>query len=256
MQEKKKKSRTWVGYLLVCPAFLVMLAVVIIPICNSVLLSFQGEDGGLTWDNYLYFLTDDASIRNILFTLKVAVFTIVLALFISYALALYLRFPTSRVSRLVGHLYLLPRFVPSMVAVYAVINIVKDSGLINRISLLFEQNIKPGFLFDDKGIILVNLWFSIPFATMMLLAGLSGVSDSLVESARDAGASSRQIFTKLLLPLTFKDIMITGTFIFMSQIGAFTIPYLVGPNNPRCWAWPYFSSRAPMPTIQKRWPCL
>ena len=69
MQEKKKKSRTWVGYLLVCPAFLVMLAVVIIPICNSVLLSFQGEDGGLTWDNYLYFLTDDASIRNILFTL-------------------------------------------------------------------------------------------------------------------------------------------------------------------------------------------
>ena len=27
--------------------------------------------------------------------------------------------------------------------------------------------------------------------------------------------------------------MITGTFIFMSQIGAFTIPYLVGPNNPK-----------------------
>ena len=48
MQEKKKKSRTWVSYLLVCPAFLVMLAVVIIPICNSVLLSFQGEDGGMT----------------------------------------------------------------------------------------------------------------------------------------------------------------------------------------------------------------
>ena len=65
------------------------------------------------------------------------------------------------------------------------------------------------------------------------VTSLSGVSDSLVESARDAGASSRQIFTALLLPLTFKDIMITGTFIFMSQIGAFTIPYLVGPNNPK-----------------------
>ena len=53
--------------------------------------------------------------------------TVALAIVLAYLLALYLRFVKSKVSRLIGNLYLLPRFVPSMVAVYAMITVVRDS---------------------------------------------------------------------------------------------------------------------------------
>lgn len=31
----------------------------------------------------------------------------------------------------------------------------------------------------------------------------------------------------------YKDVIVAATFILMGQIGAFTIPYLTGPNNPK-----------------------
>ena len=84
-----------------------------------------------------------------------------------------------------------------------------------------------------KGIILCNLWFNIPFSAMLLSAALSAVEDSYVESARDAGCSYWKIFQKIIWPLVYKDVIVAATFILMGQIGAFTIPYLTGPNNPK-----------------------
>ena len=139
----------------------------------------------------------------------------------------------SPVSRALGKLYLLPRFIPGIAAVYAVMNVIKDSGSINRIAAAFGVDYKPGLLYDLKGIILSNLWFCIPFAAMMMSAALSSVNDSYVESARDAGCSWRDVLCRIILPLTYKDVIVSATFILMGQVGAFTIPYLTGPNNPK-----------------------
>ena len=68
---------------------------------------------------------------NILYTLFVVIATVVIALVVAYLLALYLRFVHSGIAKSIGTLYLLPRFVPAMCAVYAMITIIRDSGLIN-----------------------------------------------------------------------------------------------------------------------------
>ena len=143
-----------------------------------------------------------------------------------------MRFSHSPISRFLSKIYLLPRFIPGIAAVYAVMNVIKDSGFINRFLLLFGINFQPGLLYDMKGIIICNLWFSIPFVAMMLSAALSNVNDSYIESARDAGAGWFTILKTIILPLVYKDLIVSGTFILMGQIGSFTIPYLTGPNNP------------------------
>ncbi len=153
-------------------------------------------------------------------------------IFISYLLALYLRFKNTKISKFIGTIYLLPRFVPELVAIYAMITIVRDSGFLNRLSILFGENFKPGLLFNAKGIIMMNLWFNIAFATMIITASLAGIQDSSVESARDVCANKFHVFFKMILPLSIKDVMIAMTFIFMSNISSFTTPYLIGPNHP------------------------
>ena len=220
-------------YLLVLPSMLLLVVVVLFPIISNIGRSFQLEEGGVGLDNYIYFFTDPIQVNNILYTLKIVVITVLACIVIAYLLAMYLRFSNSRVSRLIGNLYLLPRFIPGLVAVNGMITIIRDSGLINRIGQLFGLNIQLGLMYNEKGVIMMNLWFNIPFATMLLASAMSSIPDSIIEAAQDAGANKVKLFFNMILPLTYKDVFIAITFIFMSNIGSFTTPYLMDGNNPQ-----------------------
>ena len=37
----------------------------------------------------------------------------------------------------------------------------------------------------------------------------------------------------MILPLSYKDVVVAATFVFMSNVGAFTTPYLMGGNSPK-----------------------
>ena len=224
-----------IGYGLVLPAFLVVMFTVAYPIVSSVIMSFQdGETGGLTLANYTYFFTTESQLKNILFTLYVVIVTVGLALVIAYLLALYLRFVKSPISKAIGTLYLLPRFIPGLVAVYAMITIIRDTGVINRIALLlFNYDFKPAMMYHASGLVIMNLWFNIPFAALMITAGLGAIPDSVIESARDVGASRMRVFRSMILPLSAKDVVVAGTFVFMTNVGSFTTPYLIGGNSPK-----------------------
>ncbi|WP_339321058.1 ABC transporter permease subunit [Paenibacillus sp. FSL W8-0194] len=75
--------------------------------------------------------------------------------------------------------------------------------------------------------------FNIPFTTMLLGSVLSGVPDAVIESAKDVCAGRLRIFFRLILPLTFKTLLVALTFVFMGVIGSFTAPFLLGPNAPQ-----------------------
>ena len=230
----KEKKRLAFGYALVIPAFLVVMLVVAWPIVTAVQKSFTDpETGGFTFEHYAYFFTDPNQLKNIFFTLFVCVATVAIAIVVAYLLALYLRFVKSPVARLIGNLYLIPRFVPSLVAVYAMITIIRDSGLINRISLLFGEDLKLGMMYHASGMITMNLWFNIPFAALMITAGLGAIPDSIIEGARDVGASKWKTFTSMILPLSYKNVVVASTFVFMSNVGSFTTPHLMGGNAPK-----------------------
>lgn len=230
----KKAKQNIVAYGLVLPAFLVVMLTVAYPIVAAVIQSFQDEKtGAFTLDNYAYFFTEPAQQQNLLYTLFVVFLTVIIAIVVAYLLALYLRFVHSGFAKAIGTMYLLPRFVPAMCAVYAMITIIRDSGLINRIGLLFGADIKLGMMYHASGIIMMNLWFNIPFAAMMITAGLGAIPDSIIEGARDVGAGKIKTFTSMILPLSLKDVIIAATFVFMTNVGSFTTPYLMGGNSPK-----------------------
>lgn len=238
----KSKSNWKKNLLIICaliPPMLVSMGLVVYPMINTIIRSFKDpETGEMTLANYVFLFTNKVPRAAIWYTLVISVLTVLLAISISYLLALYLRFGTSKISRLIGNLYLIPRFIPGLVAVYAMMTVVRDSGLLNRLSLLLPEtwalyDWKPGLLYNMRGILVMNCWFNIPFATMIIVAALSGISESIVESARDVGARRLRVFFQFILPLSYKDVLIAATFVFMSNISSFTTPYLIGPNHPQ-----------------------
>lgn len=232
MENKTKQFLS--AYGMVLPAFCVVMLTVTYPILVAVSRSFKDKKtGAFTLKNYTYFFTTPAQFRNLMYTLMVVILTVLITIVIAYLLALYLRFSKSRIAKIIATLYLLPRFVPAMCAVFAMITIIRDSGLINRISILFGANVKLGLMYHASGLILMNLWFNIPFAAMMITAGLGAIPDSFIEGARDVGANRWKAFTSMILPLSVKDVVIAATFVWMTNVGSFTTPYLMGGTAPK-----------------------
>ena len=224
----------WTPYLMVLPAFLVIAIFVAYPVFNALVLSFtHPETGQFTWDNYSYFFTDDIQRANILYTLKIVFETVIFTGMIGFFLALYLRFSNSWIAKVIGKLTLFPRFIPGLVAVQSVLVLIMDGGVVSRIASLFGLNFNLGWMYSEKAILFMNLWFNIPFSTLIILASLSNVKDSYIEAARDIGSSHFDILKKIILPLSYKDILVAMTFVFMSNIGSFTTPYLLGGTHPR-----------------------
>lgn len=240
IKNKSKKSeinkikKLLVPYLLLFPAFSIVILFIVYPILTTFIRSFQdGQTKAFTLANYQYFLTDSIQQTNLFYTLKIVVITVIFSLFFGYILALYIRFSTSRMSRIVSSLNLLPRFIPGLVAVYSVIMVIRDSGVVNRVSKLFGMDIKLGWMFNETGIIIMNLWFNIPFVSLLILASLSAIQRSSIEAAKDIGANHWLIFKKIIFPMTKKEILVAMTFVFMGNVGSFTTPFLMGGNHPK-----------------------
>jgi ABC-type spermidine/putrescine transport system permease subunit I len=234
MADERKWKHKLFGLMLVLPSFFVICILVVYPIGRSVALSFTDPaTGAFSFINYHQIFTEKFMVGNIKYTLVIVAFTVLITAVVSYLLALYLSFTDSWFSRAISKLYIIPRFIPTIVAVYAIMNVVKDTGAINRIVLaLTGINFKPSLMYTQKGIILANVWFNIPFSTMLISAALQGIPRSIIESARDVGAGKLRVFFNMILPLSLNDFLIAITFVFMGNVAAFTTPYLMGSRAP------------------------
>ena len=209
----------------------------------------------LLWRNYTYFFTDPAQRSNLLYTLFIVFVTVAIAIVVAYLLALYLRFVKSKISKTIGMLYLAAPFRAGHVCGIRHDHHHPGYRLINRIGQLFGLDINLGMMYHASGIITMNLWFNIPFAAMMIAAGLGGIPDSIIEAAEDVGAGKLTIFAKMILPLSIKDVVVAATFVFMSNVSSFTTPYLMGGNAPKMLASPCLTSLTGIWTITARRRC-
>lgn len=220
------------GLILVIPSFLLLFVIVVIPIALSFVESLSNDAGGYDLSRYQYLFTDKAMRANIVFTLKVTIISCVMVLLISYALAVYMRFSSGRVVDWIRKTYMIPIFIPGVIATYGLINLLGNHGWLSRFLLLIGITL-PRIIFDEKGIIIANLWFHIPFTTMLLSSALAGIPNSVMESAKDVGAGRLRIFVRFVFPLSYKTFLVASTFVFMGILGSFTAPFLVGPNAPQ-----------------------
>lgn len=83
-------------------------------------------------------------------------------------------------------------------------------------------------------LIFVGSWRIIAFATVLLLAGVSGIPKEIYEAAQVDGASQIQRFHQVTLPLLKTSILITVVILTLSFFNVITVPLVFtggGPGN-------------------------
>jgi putative spermidine/putrescine transport system permease protein len=233
---RRRLSSSITGFALILPALLLVVFIIIYPASLSVIQTLttlpDGSATSFTLENYRTFFSDPFSVKNLVYTIQVTLMVVLVLFLISFPICLYLRFTKSRIANVIHFLTLFPLFVPGIVLAYAMIRFTITRGLLASILAIFGLTQYNTPYLTTQGTIIGLVWEGIPFTTLILSAAMVQIDDSLLESARDVGASFLQIFWHIMLPLIKNAVIIIFALQFLGVFGSYTIPYLLGPAEP------------------------
>jgi spermidine/putrescine transport system permease protein len=84
------------------------------------------------------------------------------------------------------------------------------------------------FLYNQKAVVLVLVYMYLPYAILPLFSTIDKFDFSLLEAARDLGATKPQSMMKILLPNIKSGVFTSVLFTFIPIFGAYAVPLLVG----------------------------
>jgi len=126
-------------------------------------------------------------------------------------------------------LVIIPFWTNFLIRVYAWIAILGNNGFLNnflhRVGLTHEY---IQFLYNQEAVILVLVYMYLPYAILPLFSTIDKFDFSLLEAARDLGATKTQSMTKILLPNIRAGVFTAVLFTFIPIFGAYAVPLLVG----------------------------
>ena len=186
---------------------------------------------------YAAVLADKSFCDSFIFTLKIALFSSVLAVVAGFTIA-YLLTKTKE-GALIQRVLRLPLLIPHFTAAFMVFLMLSQSGEISRLlgslRLLHGQEAFPQLFFDSKGIgiIVTYVWKEVPFAALVFYTTIKTVGSKFRDSAYNLGAEELQYVTNIMFPLCLPSISSTFAMLFAFNFGAFEVPFLAGPSYPR-----------------------
>ena len=89
----------------------------------------------------------------------------------------------------------------------------------------------PSLSISYLGMFLVFTYIWLPFMILPIQASLERVPNSLINASYDLGASKRQTFYKIILPLALPGIAAGSIFTFSLTLGDYIIPYIIGTSK-------------------------
>lgn len=173
-------------------------------------------------------------LRTLWISLLATVITILVSIPCGYAMA------RSKHQTLLLILVVVPFLTNSLIRIFAWITILGDNGILNKICGFFYNLWNHGilhnsavfsphkFMFTKGAVILVSIYMYLPYAILPIFTAVDRFDFTLLEAARDLGATKAQSMMKILLPGIKSGILSGIIFTFIPIFGNYTVPQLVG----------------------------
>lgn len=226
------------------PYVLWMTLVVIVPILLVVVYAFttSGETaadiGGFTLDNFSRMGTYTVIFAR---SFQLALVATLVCLLIGYPLAYVMAKEGPGFQRVAMVIIMLPMWVNFLLRTYAWMAILENNGILNNffeaiglfslINSIFGTDISFFPMIRTQGAVVLGMVYNyLPFMILPIYSVLVKLDNSLLEAARDLGASSRTVFRRVILPLSMPGVLSGITMVFVPAVSTFAISRLLGGN--------------------------
>ena len=239
------KQQRWLGPAMFMPAIIYILALVGVPFIMAFVYSVGDVKVGSTeyhfvgLHNFISALDSPTFKRSLFNSFLFTIASQVMVLIGATALSLSLReaFPGRRIFRFV---ILLPWVAPVSIgsigwkwildSLYSVIN-----WVLVRMHLVNQYD-TPVWLGEPKlamlSVILVHVWHMLPFATVILLAGLTAIPNDIIEAAAVDGAGFFRTRFQIILPMMLPIINVAVLFGAIFTFTDMTVIYILTRGGP------------------------
>src|SRR5262245_18233053 len=221
-------NRTIGAVLLLAPAVLFFVVVFVLPVGLMIRYSFyqQTQTGDVTATatlaNYVRLASVDLYRTVVFTTLRVSLWTTVIAILLAYPLALVMVRGRALVGRALTVIVLAPLLINVVVRTYAwrVILAYGDNGVLNW--TLAHFGLGPvQLLYTDWAIVIGSVHVFLPMMVLPLSAALGKINPAVEEAARTLGASSWEVFRRVTLPLSVPGLAVGCTLVFSLTASSF-----------------------------------
>ena len=204
---------------MILPLYLFTLIFVALPLLYVAALSFSTADGGygvnwkFTLDNYKQIL-EPVYLQTFTGSFRLALTSTLIICLVGYPFGYFMAKLSEGKKKLAMLFLMLPFWVNSLIRLYGWIIILQKKGLLN-------------YLLMKLGMIYVLL----PFMALSVYSSAEKLDWSLVEAARDLGASRWKAFWSITFKLTLPGLLSGVILTFIPSMGLFFIADILGGNK-------------------------
>jgi putative spermidine/putrescine transport system permease protein len=227
-----KISPQAVSWLQVSPWALILLVFFGIPMLVVVVVSFFDFDRfdivpAVHLDNYLELFYSSLTLRLYLSSFKFALIVWAITLGIGFTVAYFLIFHVRSFLWQMA-LFLLctvPFWTSNIIRMISWIPFLGRNGIFNQALMATGITTKPleFLLFSDFAVVVAYVHLLTLFMIVPIFNSMARIDRSLIEAARDAGASGWRIITDIVLPLSKTGIALGSIFVFTMVMGDFFV---------------------------------
>ena len=202
---------------------------IVIPLIIIVFFSFTQE----TSSGYSFTLENFKRVLNSQYvsvfrrSLVLAFQSTVLCLILGYPVAYLISKMKSNRRNILIMLFIVPMWMNFLLRTYAWLPILGKNGVINNFLSAIGLN-TINILYTDAAVLLGMVYNFLPFMILPIYTVLIKMDNSLIDAAADLGANKRQIFTRVIFPLSMPGVITGITMVFMPAVSTFVISRLLG----------------------------
>ena len=190
----------------------------------------RGLHGGVEWEFSLEAyrsLTNPAILAITWRTIVTSVIATTITILISLPCGYYMA--RSKHQTLLLLLIIVPFWTNFLIRVFAWITILGNNGFINEFLIRFNLiDDYISFMYNQRAVTLVLVYMYLPYAILPLFSTIDKFDFSLLEAARDLGATKLTSILKVLIPNIKGGLFTAIMFTFIPIFGAYAVPQLVG----------------------------
>lgn len=124
---------------------------------------------------------------------------------------------------------LLPLWTSLLVRTAAWFILLQDNGLINSSLMALGLTAEPiHLIFNRAGVVIAMTHVLLPFMVLPIFSVLISIPTNLMPAAASLGAPPLRAFWKVLLPLSMRGVVSGTLLVFMSALGYYITPALIG----------------------------
>ncbi len=230
-QELKAQGQReqWVLLSLSTPALLITVAIILIPVGWLFYLSFVGNDGQFSLENYQRMLEYKSYARVFVTTFQVSILTTLLCILIGYPLSYFLAILPPRMAGIFMLAVLLPFWTSLLVRTYAWLVLLQKNGILNDFAMsagLWDSPIK--LVHNMTGTLIGMAHIMLPFLVLPLYGSMRKIERDMMHAAANLGASPIQSFWRVYFPLSLSGMVAGSLIVFVLCLGFYVTPAVLG----------------------------